>query len=179
MKINEITVNSESTPVSSNYLDSNTNAPHEIEWLKKKILSLQSKYEKRPRTIKQIRDLERQIKERGGMPDKHNWLPSPVTEEMSDQDPFINSEIDPKTRKVYGVTQSGEKIEVNDDPMDKTTATFDPLNGIQKPTEVTDPNKPMTPKPGNPLASRKIHDAMQKGFKQPATPIAPRKPGAM
>jgi hypothetical protein len=47
----------------------------EVKWIKEKILSLRGKYEKRPRTIKEIRDLERQIRERGGEPDKHDWLP--------------------------------------------------------------------------------------------------------
>ncbi len=63
-----------STPVSSSYLETNTNRFHEIRWLKSKIISLQEKYTRRPSTIKQIRDLERQIRERGGQPDVHEWI---------------------------------------------------------------------------------------------------------
>lgn len=101
-----------------------------------------------------------------------------VTEAPVDTDPFIDSELDPQTQKAYGITKSGEKIEINDDPMDKTTGTFDPINGIQKPTEVSNPNKPTIEKPANAQAAKKIHAAMQTGFKQPATPSLP-KPGAM
>ena len=46
----------------------------EIKWLKDKILSLREKYKKRPRTIKEIRDLERQIREHGDQPDQHEWI---------------------------------------------------------------------------------------------------------
>lgn len=46
----------------------------EIKWLKDKILSLREKFERRPKTIKEIRDLERQIRERDGEPDKHDWI---------------------------------------------------------------------------------------------------------
>jgi hypothetical protein len=63
-----------STPVSSDYLEINKNRFHEIEWIKTKILSLREKYERRPSTIKQIRDLERQIRERGGEPEIHSWI---------------------------------------------------------------------------------------------------------
>lgn len=65
-----------STPVSTNYLEINTNRFHEIEWLKAKILSLREKYLRRPSTIKEIRDLERQIRERGGEPEVHSWIKS-------------------------------------------------------------------------------------------------------
>lgn len=63
-----------SAPVSKNYLQANTNRLHEIEWLKNKILSLRDKYTRRPSTIREIRDLERQICERGGTPDVHSWI---------------------------------------------------------------------------------------------------------
>ena len=52
----------------------NTNSLHEIQWLKAKIVTLRQKYERRPSTIKEIRDLERQIKERGGEPEVHAWI---------------------------------------------------------------------------------------------------------
>jgi len=64
-----------STSVSTNYLEINKNRLHEIEWLKSKILSLREKYQRRPSTIKEIRDLERQIRERGGEPECHSWMP--------------------------------------------------------------------------------------------------------
>ena len=64
-----------STPVSTDYLEINKNRFHEIEWLKTKILSLREKYQRRPSTIKEIRDLERQIRERGGEPEVHSWMP--------------------------------------------------------------------------------------------------------
>lgn len=63
-----------STPVSTNYLEINKNRFHEIEWLKTKIRSLREKYLRRPSTIKEIRDLERQIRERGGQPEVHSWM---------------------------------------------------------------------------------------------------------
>jgi len=63
-----------STKVGKDYLVSNTNRIHEIQWLKNKIISLKDKYQKRPRTIKEIRDLERQIRERGAEPDNHDWI---------------------------------------------------------------------------------------------------------
>jgi hypothetical protein len=63
-----------STPVSKDYLTVNTNRFHEIEWIKAKIRSLENKYLRRPSTIKEIRDLERQIKERGGEPEVHTWM---------------------------------------------------------------------------------------------------------
>jgi hypothetical protein len=47
---------------------------NEIRWLKNKILSLREKFEKRPKTIREIKDLERQIRERNGEPDVHEWL---------------------------------------------------------------------------------------------------------
>lgn len=57
---------------------------HEVEWTKKKILSLKPEYTKhaarhdrhgtKPAVHKQIMDLERQIKERGGVPDDHDWI---------------------------------------------------------------------------------------------------------
>ena len=65
-----------STPVSTNYLEINKNRFHEIEWLKSKILSLREKYQRRSSTIKEIRDLERQIRERGGEPEVHSWIKS-------------------------------------------------------------------------------------------------------
>jgi hypothetical protein len=46
----------------------------EIKWLKDKILSLREKFERKPRTIREIRDLERQIRERNGEPDQHDWM---------------------------------------------------------------------------------------------------------
>lgn len=46
----------------------------EIDWTKAKITSLKDKYLKRPSTIKEIRDLERQIIERGGEPDQLDWI---------------------------------------------------------------------------------------------------------
>jgi hypothetical protein len=63
-----------STPVSKDYLKINTNCLHEIVWLKSKIASLERKYLRRPSTIKEIRDLERQIRERGGEPEQHTWI---------------------------------------------------------------------------------------------------------
>ena len=51
-----------------------TQKDNEIRWLKNKILSLREKFEKRPRTIREIKDLERQIRERNGEPDVHEWL---------------------------------------------------------------------------------------------------------
>lgn len=62
------------TPVSNDYLEINKNRFHEIAWLKSKILSLHEKYMRRPSTIKEIRDLERQIRERGGEPEIHAWI---------------------------------------------------------------------------------------------------------
>jgi hypothetical protein len=59
-----------STPTGPGYIQSNTNRLHEIEWLKNKIRSLLPELKRRPRTIRQIRDLERQIRERGGEPDQ-------------------------------------------------------------------------------------------------------------
>ena len=50
------------------------NRPYEIEWLKKKIVSLRPKYERRPSTIKEIRDLERRIRHKGGEPETHEWI---------------------------------------------------------------------------------------------------------
>lgn len=64
-----------STPVSTDYLESNTNRNSEILWLKDKIQSLRPKYQRRPSTLREIRDLERQILERGGVPESHDWLP--------------------------------------------------------------------------------------------------------
>ncbi len=63
-----------STPVSNKYLETNKNRFHEIEWLKSKVRSLQEKYQRRSSTIKEIRDLERQIVERGGVPEIHDWI---------------------------------------------------------------------------------------------------------
>ena len=63
-----------STPTNKDYLEHNTNRLSEITWLKNKILSLREKYERRPSTIREIRDWERQIRERGGEPDNHDWL---------------------------------------------------------------------------------------------------------
>jgi hypothetical protein len=63
-----------STPVSTNYLESNKNRLHEIQCLKTKIMSLREKYQRRPSTIKEIKDLERQIVERGGVPESHFWI---------------------------------------------------------------------------------------------------------
>ena len=63
-----------STPVSTDYLEINKNRFHEIEWLKNKIVSLEPKFKRRPSTIKEIRDLERQIRERGGVPETHTWI---------------------------------------------------------------------------------------------------------
>lgn len=63
-----------STPVSKDYLEINHNRLHEIDWLKTKIRSLETKYTRCPSTIKEIRDLERQIKERGGEPEVHAWM---------------------------------------------------------------------------------------------------------
>lgn len=63
-----------STPVSTNYLKINTNRLHEIEWLRSKIAGLETKFLRRPSTIKEIKDLERQIRERGGEPEVHTWL---------------------------------------------------------------------------------------------------------
>ena len=75
----------ESTPVSADYVDSMGvgRLNHEIAWIKKKIISLQPKFERRPRTIREIRDLERQIKERGGTPDVHDWLPNNIDEDTN------------------------------------------------------------------------------------------------
>lgn len=63
-----------STPVSKDYIKSNSNRLHEIEWIKRKIRSLEEKYMRRPSTIREIRDLERQIRERGGEPENHDWI---------------------------------------------------------------------------------------------------------
>lgn len=46
----------------------------EIKWLKDKILSLREKLERKPKTIREIRDLERQIRDRNGEPDQHDWI---------------------------------------------------------------------------------------------------------
>jgi hypothetical protein len=46
----------------------------EIKWLKNKILSLREKYERKPSTIKEIRDLERQIRDHDSEPDIHDWI---------------------------------------------------------------------------------------------------------
>jgi hypothetical protein len=62
----------ESTPTSKDYLNCNRNRQHEIEWTKNKIKSLLPKLAKKPSTMKQIKDLERQIRERGGTPDPIN-----------------------------------------------------------------------------------------------------------
>jgi hypothetical protein len=67
-----------STKTNSEYLRLNANRLHEIDWLKAKIISLEQKYKKRPSTIKEIRDLERQIRERGGEPDTHEWITEKV-----------------------------------------------------------------------------------------------------
>jgi hypothetical protein len=37
-------------------------------------MSLREKYQRRPSTIKEIKDLERQIVERGGVPESHFWI---------------------------------------------------------------------------------------------------------
>jgi len=58
-----------STPTHKNYLTSNTNRLHEINWCKARIRELVPLLTKKPSTIRQIRDLERQIVERGGAPD--------------------------------------------------------------------------------------------------------------
>lgn len=63
-----------STPTGIGYLESNKNRFHEITWLKEKITRLEPKYERRPSTIKEIRDLERQIRERGDEPEQHSWI---------------------------------------------------------------------------------------------------------
>jgi hypothetical protein len=63
-----------STPVNKNYLDMNNHCSSEIRWIKDRILSLREKFQRRPSTIREIRDLERQIVERGGVPDQHEWL---------------------------------------------------------------------------------------------------------
>lgn len=61
------------------------NDPHEIEWLKNKISSFKdeyvshtlrqgSKHNTKPRRHREIIELEKQIKEKGGTPDNHNWI---------------------------------------------------------------------------------------------------------
>lgn len=58
-----------STPTHKNYLTSNTARLHEINWCKARIRELIPLLDRKPSTIRQIRDLERQIVERGGAPD--------------------------------------------------------------------------------------------------------------
>lgn len=50
-------------------------ARQEIAWIRVSIIGLRAKYERRPRTLRQIRDLERQLRERGGVPDRLPWYP--------------------------------------------------------------------------------------------------------
>lgn len=70
---------SESRP-DSLYQSINPNAAAEVAWTKKKIISLKAKYEKKPSTHKEIKDLERQIRERGGIPDSHDWFHANVND---------------------------------------------------------------------------------------------------
>lgn len=73
----------ESTPPSKDYLKINKNIPAELRWLENKIESLKDKYNRKPSTAREIRDLMRQIKERGGTLNKPDWFKN---EDMPESD---------------------------------------------------------------------------------------------
>lgn len=98
-----------------------------------------------------------------------NKLDQIQVNEVTDNDPIIDSEIDPKTKKVYGITKTGQKIEINRDSADQTTATYDPLNGglikpTAKPGVLPKPQKPV-----NPVDAQKLNKEIQTALKTQKT----------
>jgi hypothetical protein len=86
LSFSDFMAESEDRPLSiSSWPTGGRNAPHEVRWLKNKISNFEPEYTAymksrgerhgtKPKVHKHILDLERQIKERGGVPDNHPWI---------------------------------------------------------------------------------------------------------